>query len=84
MTPGDHAHVTRQAVSFFMPLFLQEANTAELSICEMPPPRLPQPAYVALAMPTQLRSNICVVHSCVSTNEAPAKPTMKRKMTMGA
>ena len=39
-----------------------------------PPPRFPQPAEVALAVPTTFGANIKEVCTCVITKEAPIKP----------
>ncbi|EWH02264.1 hypothetical protein Q427_09790 [Halomonas sp. BC04] len=44
----------------------------------MPPPRLPQPALVALAVPTTLGANIMVVWYWVMTKEAPMAPIARR------
>ena len=43
-----------------------------------PPPRLPQPAVVALAVPTQFGANISDVWYCVMTNDAPIAPISTR------
>jgi hypothetical protein len=48
--------------------------------CVTPPPRLPHPAAVALAVPTQLAANIRDVWYCVMTNEAPMAPINTRKI----
>ena len=45
----------------------------------MPPPRLPQPAAVALATPMMLRENICAHHVCEQTNAASEKPIRQRQ-----
>ena len=49
-----------------------------MTICVTPPPRFPQPAVVALAVPTQLGANITDVWYCVMTNEAPMAPMASR------
>ena len=55
--------------------------TSGITSCVTPPPRLPQPAVVALAVPTTLGANITEVWYCVITNEAPITPISRRKMT---
>ena len=50
------------------------ANTAGMSMWVAPPPRFPQPAVVALAVPTQLGANMIDMWYCVITNEAPIPP----------
>ncbi len=55
------------------------ANKSGIAICVTPPPRLPQPAAVALAEPTTLGANITEVWYCVITNEAPMAPMARRK-----
>ena len=55
-----------------------------VTTCVMPPPRLPQPAVMALAPPTILGVNICVVQYCVLTKEASEKPMAQRQVTNAA
>jgi hypothetical protein len=45
-----------------------------------PPPRLPQPAVVALATPTTFDENMTDVWYCVMTKEAPITPMARREM----
>ena len=47
--------------------------------CVTPPPELPQPALVALAVPTTLGANITDVWYCVMTKLAPIAPISRRK-----
>ena len=51
-----------------------------ITICVTPPPMLPHPAVVALAVPTQFGANINEVWYCVMTNEAPITPISSRKI----
>src|SRR5262245_9660867 len=48
--------------------------------CVRPPPRFPQPAAVALAVPTQFGANISEVWNCVMTNDAPIVPIKIRQI----
>ena len=57
---------------------MNPANTSGITICVTPPPRFPQPAAVALAVPTTFGANIAVVWYCVMTNAAPTAPIAKR------
>ena len=50
-----------------------------MTICVTPPPRLPHPAVVALAVPTTLGANITDVWYCVMTKAAPITPMSRRK-----
>jgi hypothetical protein len=52
--------------------------TIGMTACVTPPPRLPQPAVVALAMPTTLDENMTDVWYCVTTNDAPITPMSER------
>ena len=54
-------------------------STIGMTSCVTPPPRLPQPAVVAFAVPTTLEANITEVWYCVITNEAPMMPIRTRK-----
>ena len=54
------------------------ANNSGIASCVTPPPRLPQPAVVALAVPTQFGANIRDVWYCVMTNDAPIAPISTR------
>ena len=53
-------------------------NSIGMTSCVIPPPRLPQPAVVALAVPTQFEANISVVWYCVMTKLAPIAPIATR------
>jgi hypothetical protein len=55
------------------------ANKSGMTACVTPPPRLPQPAVVALAVPTQLGANITDVWYWVMTNAPPIRPISSRK-----
>ncbi|MNI37857.1 hypothetical protein D3C73_919720 [compost metagenome] len=44
-----------------------------------PPPALPKPPAVALAVPLMFGANIIEVWNCVITNDAPITPMAKRK-----
>ena len=46
----------------------------------MPPPRLPQPAAVALATPMIFLLNICAHQVCEQTKVASEKPIRQRQM----
>ena len=50
-----------------------------MTSCVTPPPRLPHPAVVALAVPTTLGANITDVWYWVITNDAPMMPMSTRK-----
>ncbi|MQM40249.1 hypothetical protein KBTX_04296 [wastewater metagenome] len=49
-----------------------------MTIWVVPPPRLPHPAVVALAVPTTLGANITEVWYWVMTNDAPMAPMASR------
>ena len=55
-------------------------STIGMTSCVTPPPRLPQPAVVALAVPTTFGANITDVWYCVMTNDAPMTPISTRKI----
>ena len=64
---------TRQAVSAAIPLFTIGLNNTEImKICVTPPPKLPQPAAVALAVPTTFGENIKEHQNWFVTKVAPA------------
>ena len=54
------------------------ASTSGMTICVTPPPRLPHPAVVALAVPTTLGANITEVWYCVMTKDAPMTSMPRR------
>ena len=56
-----------------------ELGFESLTRLVMPPPRLPQPAAVALATPMMLLENICAHHVCEQTNAASEKPIRQRQ-----
>ena len=60
------------------PSISRPAITSGISIWVVPPPRLPQPAVVALAVPTTLGPNITEVWYWVMTKEAPMAPMARR------
>merc|ERR1712227_670998 len=53
-------------------------STAIMKICVTPPPKLPQPAAVAFAVPTTLGANISEHQNWFVTNVAPAQPIIVR------
>ena len=55
-------------------------STTGMTSCVTPPPRLPHPAVVALAVPTTFGANITDVWYCVITNDAPMTPIATRKI----
>ena len=55
------------------------AKSRGMAICVTPPPRLPQPAVVALAVPTMFGANITEVWYWVMTKDAPIAPMARRK-----
>ena len=57
----------------------EAAATMGMTAWVTPPPRLPQPAVVAFAIPTQFGANITEVWYWVMTNEAPITPMHKRE-----
>ncbi len=57
---------------------VNKPKTIGISNCVAPPPRLPQPALVALAVPTTFEANMIDVWYCVMTNEAPMPPIRTR------
>lgn len=64
----------RQAISSEIPKLITPAAINGMPKRLAPPPRLPQPAEVAFAVPTILGANIIEVWNCVITKEAPIKP----------
>ena len=54
------------------------ARTRGVAICVTPPPRLPHPAVVALAVPITLGANIIDVWYCVMTKAAPMTSIPRR------
>ena len=70
---------TRQAMSAAMPEFTMGLNSTEImKICVTPPPKLPQPAAVALAVPTTLGENMSEHQNWLVTKVAPAQPMKNR------
>ncbi len=64
---------TRQAVFAGMPELTFGLNSAEIiNICVTPPPKFPQPAAVALAVPTTFGENIKEHQNWLVTKVAPA------------
>merc|ERR1719498_1837186 len=51
-----------------------------MKICVTPPPRLPQPAAVAFAVPTTFGANISEHQNWFVTKVAPAQPMRNRRM----
>ena len=54
------------------------ASSSGITLCVTPPPALPQPPTVALAVPTTLGANITEVWNCVMTKLAPMAPMARR------
>lgn len=70
---------TRQAVFAGMPELTIGLNSTEIiKICVTPPPKFPQPAAVALAVPTTFGENIKEHQNWLVTKVAPAHPMKKR------
>jgi hypothetical protein len=64
---------TRQAVFAGMPELTIGLNSTEIiKICVTPPPKFPQPAAVALAVPTTFGENIKEHQNWLVTKVAPA------------
>eukprot|EP00438_Fugacium_kawagutii_P036205 Skav225352 [mRNA] locus=scaffold652:23527:23939:- [translate_table: standard] len=73
---------TRQAVSASRPPATMGLSSTEIiKICVTPPPKLPQPAAVALAVPTTFGENIKEHQNWFVTKVAPAHP-MKNRITV--
>ena len=70
---------SRQLEGSLKPTQTNAPNTSGITICVTPPPRLPQPAEVALAVPTTFGANMTEVWYCVMTKEAPMTPMPSRK-----
>ena len=70
---------TRQAVDSGTPKAMNKAITPGMKICVTPPPRLPQPAEKALAVPTMRGAKSREVQAWHGTNVAPAAPMNARK-----
>ena len=49
---------SRQLMAVVQPIATNAPNTSGMTSCVTPPPMLPQPAVVALAVPTTLGANI--------------------------
>mmetsp|Transcript_11993 Transcript_11993/g.37964 ORF Transcript_11993/g.37964 Transcript_11993/m.37964 type:complete len:238 (+) Transcript_11993:885-1598(+) len=60
------------------PKTMNHESTHGMNTCVKPPPRLPQPADVAFAVPTTFFENMTDVQNCVITNVAPIPPMKKR------
>ena len=69
---------TRQPTDCSATNVITPATISGIAICVTPPPRLPQPAVVAFAVPTVLGANITEVWYCVMTNDAPIAPIASR------
>ena len=72
-------HAQRHAEAFIKPNPIKTANISGIIIWVTPPPRFPQPAVVALAVPTTLGANMVEVWNWVITNEAPMTPIASLK-----
>src|SRR3989304_3542069 len=68
----------RQLANCSNPKLTRAAKTSGITICVTPPPRLPHPAVVALAVPTQLGANMIEVWDWVITNDARAETIAQR------
>ena len=60
------------------PRVTNRAKISGIAICVTPPPRLPQPAVVAFAVPTTLGANATEVWYWVMTKLAPTTPIASR------
>ena len=69
---------TRQPSASPTPRATITVSTRGITIWVTPPPRFPQPAVVAFAVPTILGPNMTEVWYCVMTNEAPITPMPRR------
>ena len=69
----------RQPMTSVAPRATITPSTSGMAIWVTPPPILPHPAVVALAVPTTLGANITEVWYCVMTKEAPMTPMASRK-----
>merc|ERR1719171_3299035 len=70
----------RQAVSSLAPEAWKGLNRHHtMKICVTPPPRLPQPAAVAFAVPTTFGANISEHQNWFVTKVAPAHPMRNRR-----
>ena len=76
-TPGT-TMAMRQPMTSVAPKARMTPSTSGMAICVTPPPKLPHPAVVALAVPTTLGANITEVWYCVMTKEAPMTPMASR------
>merc|ERR1719446_937009 len=71
---------TRQAVLLDMPAATNGLkSTAIMKICVTPPPKLPQPAAVAFAVPTTFGANMSEDQNWFVTKVAPAVPMKNRR-----
>ena len=68
----------RQPMTSVAPRATMMPSTSGIAICVTPPPKLPHPAVVALAVPTTLGANITEVWYWVMTKEAPMMPIARR------
>ena len=68
----------RQLMESVNPKATNRAKISGIAICVTPPPRLPQPAVVAFAVPTTLGAKVIVVWYWVMTKLAPIAPIASR------
>ena len=76
-TPGTTI-ARRQPTAALTPKVTIAVSSSGMTICVTPPPRFPQPAVVALAVPTMFGANMTEVWYCVITNEPPITPIASR------
>merc|ERR1719221_451195 len=69
---------TRQAAFLLMAPWRGLKSTHTMKTCVTPPPRFPQPAAVALAVPTTFGANIREHQNWFVTKVAPAQPIIVR------
>mmetsp|Transcript_62035 Transcript_62035/g.102993 ORF Transcript_62035/g.102993 Transcript_62035/m.102993 type:complete len:433 (-) Transcript_62035:55-1353(-) len=78
-TAGTCSAILQAALSV-APQALMIKKIRGMKACTKPPPRLPQPPAMALAVPTTLPLNRAMVQNWHGTNVAPARPTNNRSM----
>ena len=69
---------SRQLPAALTPAATSQPNTTGMTFCVNPPPMLPHPPVMALAVPTTFGANIIDVWYCVITNDAPITPMHSR------
>lgn len=67
-----------QAVNLVAPMSLITLKTSGMMSCVAPPPKLPQPPEIPLAVPTTCPENMELIQNCVETKVANEKPVKNR------